>query len=98
VSEVQQPYDQVQRGANGLATAGMICGIVSVTTFWVPFAYIVSGLVVGIVAVVLSHKGRSAAARGAGAGSQALAGLICGYAGIVLSVANGVAGAIIFSS
>jgi hypothetical protein len=64
----------------------------------VPFAYIVSGLVVGIVAVVLSHKGRSAAARGAGAGSQALAGLICGYAGIVLSVANGVAGAIIFSS
>ena len=94
----QQPSTSSAQQTNGLALAGMICGIISVTTFWVPFAYLVSGLAVGIVAVVLSHRGRSAAARGAGGAGQALAGLICGYAGIVLSIANGIAGAIIFSS
>jgi hypothetical protein len=83
---------------NGLALAGMICGIVSVTTCWIPFVFLVSGLAAGIVAVVLSHRGRAGAARGEGGGKQALAGLICGYAGIALSIANAVAGAILFSS
>lgn len=98
MTQAPTPDSDVAPSPNGMALAGMICGIVSVTTFWVPFAYIVSGLVVGIVAVVLSHRGRSAAARGAGGGKQALAGLICGYAGIVLSLANGVVGVIIATS
>jgi hypothetical protein len=72
----------------------MICGIVSVTTCWIPFVFLVSGLAVGIVAVVLSHRGRSAET----GRKQALAGLVCGYAGIVLSIANAVAGAILLSS
>jgi hypothetical protein len=59
----------------GLGIVLALAGRRGPSRFWVPFAYIVSGLVVGIVAVVPSHKGRSAAARGAGAGSQALAGL-----------------------
>lgn len=88
----------VRLQSNGLALAGMIIGIVAVTTCWVPFAYLVSGLAGGIVAVVLSHLGRAAARRGAGGGGKALAGLICGYAAIVLSIANGIAGAILFSS
>ena len=84
--------------SNGLALAGMILGIVSVVTCWVPFAYLVSGLVGGIVAVVLSHKGRTAARQGAGGGGMAMAGLVCGYLGIALSIANGVAGALLFAS
>lgn len=94
----QQPSTSTAQLTNGLALAGMICGIISVTTFWVPFAYLVSGFAVGIVAVVLSHRGRSAAARGEGGAGQALTGLICGYLGLALSLANAVAGAIIFSS
>jgi hypothetical protein len=92
VSQTSAPAGGATKGVNGLALAGMICGIVSVTTFWIPFVFLVSGLAVGIVAVVLSHRGR----RGTGS-RQALAGLICGYAGIVLSIANAVAGAILFS-
>ncbi|MQA34211.1 hypothetical protein [Modestobacter roseus] len=79
---------------NGLATAGMICGIIAAATFWVPFLYLLSSFVLGIVAVVLSHKGRARAAQGAGGAGFALTGLICGYAGIALSVASGVIGAL----
>ena len=94
----EQPNTSAAPQTNGLALAGMICGIIAVTTFWVPFVYLVSGLAVGIVAVVLSHRARSATARGATGSGQALTGLICGYAGIALSIANGVAGAILFTS
>lgn len=97
MSETSAQTSGATTGVNGLALAGMICGIVSVTTFWIPFVFLVSGLAVGVVAVVLSHRGRAAARRGAGGAKQALAGLICGYAGIVLSIANSVAGAILFS-
>ncbi|WP_299957761.1 DUF4190 domain-containing protein [uncultured Modestobacter sp.] len=76
--------------SNGLATAGMVCGIIAAATFWVPFLYLLSSLVLGIVAVVLSHKARS---RAGGAGF-ALTGLVCGYAAIALSIANGVIGAL----
>ena len=97
MSETSAPTSGTTKAVNGLALAGMICGIVSVTTFWIPFVFLVSGLAAGIVAVVLSHRGRAAAGRGAGGAKQALAGLICGYAGIALSIANSVAGAILFS-
>ncbi|MCV2491483.1 hypothetical protein OF117_19235 [Geodermatophilus sp. YIM 151500] len=94
----EAPTSGVLPATNGRALAGMICGIISVTTFWVPFAFVVSGLAGGIVAVVLGHRGRSLAARGAGGGKQALTALVCGYAGIVLSIANAVLGAILFMS
>jgi len=83
--------------SNGPATAGMVCGIISVATCWVPFLYLLSGLVLGIVAVVLSLKGRKRARAGAGSGNLATAGLVCGWIGIGLSVANGLAGAILWS-
>ena len=83
--------------SNGPATAGMVCGIISVATCWVPFLYLLSGLVLGIVAVVLSSKGRKRARAGAGSGNLATAGLVCGYIGIALSIANGVAGALLWS-
>ena len=98
MSVQEQPSTSTAPQTNGLALAGMICGIIAVTTFWVPFVYLVSGLAVGIVAVVLSHRARSATAPGANGSGQALTGLICGYAGIALSIANGVAGAILFTS
>jgi hypothetical protein len=93
VSQTSGPTTDATTRVNGLALAGMICGIVSVTTFWIPFVFLVSGLAVGIVAVVLSHRGRS----GGTGRKQALAGLVCGYAGIALSIANAVAGAFLLS-
>ena len=98
MTESPPVHSDVSQRSDGLALAGMILGIVSVTTFWVPFAYLVSGLVGGIVAVVLSHKGRTAARHGAGGAGQAMAGLVCGYLGIALSIANGVLGALLFAS
>ena len=98
MSQTEQRGGQLSHRSNGTATAGMVCGIISVATFWVPVLYLLSSLVLGIVAVVLSHRGRSAAARGAEGGSPALVGLVCGYLGIALSVANGVIGALIASS
>lgn len=62
----EQPSTSTAPQTNGLALAGMICGIIAVTTFWVPIAYLVSSLAGGIVAVVLNHRARSATARGAG--------------------------------
>ncbi|MGY1838634.1 MULTISPECIES: DUF4190 domain-containing protein [unclassified Modestobacter] len=80
---------------NGLATAALVCGIIAVATFWVPFLYLLSSLLLGVVAVVLGHQGRSRAAqRGGGGDGFALTGLVCGYAAIALSVANGVVGAL----
>ncbi|MGY1749459.1 hypothetical protein [Modestobacter sp. SYSU DS0511] len=90
----QHRADPGSQQANGLAVAGMICGIIAAATFWVPFLYLLSSLLLGIVAVVLSHKGRSRAAAGAGGAGFALTGLICGYAAIALSIANGVIGAL----
>jgi hypothetical protein len=69
---------------NGLGTAGLVLGIVSAVVFclW-PLA-----LVVGVLGVVFGVVGRRRAGRGeATNGGQALAGIICGAVGILLSAA-----------
>ncbi|MBP5936510.1 DUF4190 domain-containing protein [Streptomyces sp. LBUM 1476] len=68
--------------SNGLGTSAMITGILAALGFclW-PVAF-----VLGILGVVLGILGRRKAARGeATNGGQALAGIICGVAGTLLS-------------
>ncbi|WP_276206867.1 DUF4190 domain-containing protein, partial [Streptomyces niveiscabiei] len=73
--------------SNGLGTSAMITGILAALGFclW-PVAF-----VLGILGVVLGILGRRKAARGeATNGGHALAGIICGVAGTLLSVGLGV--------
>ncbi|MGW7242623.1 DUF4190 domain-containing protein [Streptomyces sp. NPDC054804] len=68
---------------NGLGTAGLVTGILSVVGFcaW-PIA-----LVMGVLAIVFGSIGRARVRRGeATNGGQALAGIICGSVGLVLVV------------
>ncbi|MFD5712369.1 DUF4190 domain-containing protein [Streptomyces pharetrae] len=74
-------------GANGMGTAGLVLGVLAAIVFclW-PLA-----IVLGILGVVFGALGHGKARRGqATNGGQALAGIICGAAGIVLGVVMGV--------
>jgi hypothetical protein len=92
----QQPYPAPYPGAdgygwpgmqvlpsNGMGTAALVCGILATVGFvlW-PVA-----LVLGILAIVFGAIGRGKAKRGeANNPGTALAGLICGAAGVVLAL------------
>ncbi|MEU6991373.1 DUF4190 domain-containing protein [Streptomyces sp. NPDC046465] len=70
--------------ANGMGVSALVLGIIAAAGFclW-PLA-----IVLGILAVIFGAVGRGKARRGeATNGGQALAGIICGAAGIVLGVA-----------
>ncbi|WP_253195507.1 hypothetical protein [Streptomyces sp. JHA26] len=72
--------------SNGMGTAGLVLGIVAAAVFclW-PLA-----IVLGILGVVFGALGRGKARRGEATNpGQALAGIICGTAGIVLGVGFG---------
>jgi hypothetical protein len=77
--------------SSGTATASFVVGIISVIGALIAIV----GLILGVTAIVMGHKARS----GPGdAPWQATAGFVLGILGTVLSVANGVAGAIIATS
>jgi len=93
----QQQYGQPQYGGqsygsghpggggsrNGLGTAALVCGILSILTCWL----VVPGILFGLLAIGLGIAGRRRARRGeASNGSQALAGLITGAVGTALSL------------
>jgi type II secretory pathway pseudopilin PulG len=60
---------------NGMATAGMICGIVGIVTCWFPFI----GLLAGLLGIVFGAIGMSKAGRLGGVGKgAAITGLVCG--------------------
>ncbi|WP_150133302.1 DUF4190 domain-containing protein [Streptomyces hyaluromycini] len=69
---------------NGLGTAAMVTGIISAIGFCLaPVA-----LVMGVLAIVFGSIGRARVKRGVATnGGQALAGIICGSAGLVLAAA-----------
>ncbi|MGW2637887.1 DUF4190 domain-containing protein, partial [Streptomyces sp. NPDC001348] len=69
--------------SNGMGTAALSLGILAAVCFWLwPLA-----IVLGILAVIFGVIGRGKARRGeATNGGQALAGVICGVAGIVLGL------------
>ncbi|MFJ7074419.1 DUF4190 domain-containing protein [Streptomyces sp. NPDC098781] len=69
--------------SNGMGTAGLVLGIISAVIFclW-PVA-----IVVGVLAVIFGAIGRAKARRGEATNpGQALAGIICGVAGVVLGL------------
>ncbi|MGW0817159.1 DUF4190 domain-containing protein [Streptomyces viridiviolaceus] len=73
--------------SNGLGTAGLVLGIIAAVGFclW-PLA-----IIVGILGVVFGAIGRGKARRGEATNpGQALAGIICGAAGIALGIGFGV--------
>lgn len=70
---------------NGIAVAAMVCGIIAVLIAWIPFLVVV-GLVLAILAVAFGIQGlRRAGAVDTGRG-VAIAGLVTGAVGLVLSV------------
>jgi Protein of unknown function (DUF2510) len=81
-----RPPTSAKRGANSLATAALVCGIVSLTICWLPVIF-VGGFVLGVLAVVFGAIGmrRSTSRGGAGRGF-AVAGLLTGGFGIAGSV------------
>ena len=80
---------------NGMAIAALVCGILSLLAFWACFV----GILLGILAVVFGFLGRSKAREmnGNGAG-MALAGLITGGLGLLVSLVAFVAFFIIAES
>ncbi|MFF5755252.1 DUF4190 domain-containing protein [Streptomyces longwoodensis] len=69
--------------SNGMGTAALVCGIVSAVGFclW-PLA-----IVLGVLAVIFGVMGRAKAARGEATNpGHALAGIICGAAGLISAV------------
>ncbi|SES16806.1 protein of unknown function [Streptomyces sp. yr375] len=84
------PYGWPGHGAggnNGMGVAGLVLGIISAVVFclW-PLA-----IVLGILGIVFGALGRGRARRGEASNpGQALAGIICGSAGIVLAIGLGV--------
>lgn len=77
------PPQAAQTPSNGLGTAGMVCGIVSIALCWT----ILVGGVLGILGVIFGSIGKARAKRGAATnGGMALAGIITGAIGIVAAI------------
>lgn len=67
---------------NGMATAGMICGIVGIVLCWFPFI----GLIAGLLGIVFGAIGMSKAGRLNGLGKGAgITGLVCGILSFFLT-------------
>jgi hypothetical protein len=75
----------VAAGGNGIALAGMVCGIVAVITSWVPFVGVV-GLIVAVVGLALSIP---ALARSRPSGHRrgfAIAGIVTSSLGVLFGI------------
>ena len=80
---------------SGRATTSMILGIISI-----PAAlFAILGVILGVIAIVLGATARGEAGRrGLTNAGQATAGMICGSIGLVLGLANMIAGVIAATS
>lgn len=74
----------------GMAIAAMVCGIVSICGFWIPFVSIPCGivaLVLGIIALVKKKDGKGMAIAGVATGSVGFLGTVL-YILLALSAVN----------
>lgn len=70
------------RASNGMATAGMVCGIVGIVGCWLPLL----GPIAGLLGIIFGAIGMSRAGRLGGAGRGAgIAGLVCGIVAFLLT-------------
>ena len=72
-----------ERPGNGLAVAGLVCGIIGLVFCWIPFL----GWILAILGIIFGAIGNGKANRGAKGKGLAMAGLITGVLGLVLGVA-----------
>jgi len=87
------PAGQCRHPRNGLGIAALVLGIVAI----VASVTVIGGIVLRIIAVILGFIARSRAKKGqATNGGVALAGIITGALGVVLSIVLVVAGAALF--
>lgn len=70
--------------SNGIAVAALVCGIIGALIAWAPFV-VIFGLILAILAVIFGVQGLKRAKEVDKGRGVALAGLILGVAGIVLS-------------
>jgi Domain of unknown function (DUF4190) len=76
-------YGYGQPARNGFGVAALVLGIIAIVTCWT----FVGGIVFGILALIFGILGRGRARRGeASNGGVALAGIITGAVGLILSV------------
>jgi hypothetical protein len=68
---------------NGLAVAGLVCGIIGLVFFWTFWL----GIILGILGVIFGAIGLSRARAGVGVGrGMGLAGVICGGLAILFTI------------
>jgi hypothetical protein len=72
----------VTNRTNGIATAGMVLGIVGICLFFIPFL----GVILGILAVVFGAIGIGNAKKGHGNRSRAVSGIATGIVAAIVSV------------
>lgn len=77
--QYQAPMPPQQQPGKGAATGSMVCGIVALATWWLGWGALI-GLVLGIVAIVLSIKAKKEGF----VGGMATAGMVMGIIGAVL--------------
>jgi len=83
------------RGGNRRGAWALGLGIASIVTVLVPYLYLLTSLVGGIVAIVLGVQGRRLAARGLATNrSQATGGVVLGSIGLALGLAGFLLGAL----
>ena len=71
------------QGTNGLAVAGMICGILGLVLFWTIWL----GIILGVLGIIFGAIGQSRAKTMGGTGrGMAMAGLICGAIAVVAAI------------
>jgi hypothetical protein len=80
---------------NGFGVAALVLGILAIVFFW----SVVGGVVLGVLGMVFGFLGRGRAKKGESTnGGMALAGIICGAVGLVISIAWVVLLVAVFSS
>lgn len=73
-----------QNPGKGKQVAGLVLGIISLVFYWAPYFNIVT-LILGIVGIVLSVKGKKASAAVGAPTGAGTAGLVLSIIGVVLS-------------
>jgi hypothetical protein len=76
---------QAERPGNGVAIAGLTCGILAIAFGWLPVVFVL-GAVLAVLGVVLGTVGLRRSRRSGSGRGFALAGIVTGLVGIVVAV------------